>query len=104
MDARLGLDWHLRVDDTTTGGHPLQVARTDGSFASCKVLMLNLTLKYVGYSLEAAMRVVREPTGGVRVKLIEHEERVVVAEFGSTDGTPDHSTDALGLFLGENGL
>jgi hypothetical protein len=92
------------VDDNTTGCHPLQVARTDDSFVSCKVLMLNLSHKHVGHSLETTMGVVRVPTGGVRVKLIEHEERVVVAEFGSTDGTPDHSTDTLGLFLGENKL
>lgn len=100
MNTGLSLNWHLGVNDTTTGGHPLQVTRTDGSLVSCKVLMLNLSFEHVSHSLETSVGVVRETTSGVRVKLIEHEKRVVVAEFGPTDGAADLSTDTFGLFLG----
>src|SRR5690349_14674364 len=104
MSTGLRFDRHFRVDNTTTSSHPLQVTRSNSSLVSCKVLVLELTLEHVGHSFESAVRVIREATVLVDRELVEHEERVVVTEFGASDGSTDTGTDSLGLFLREDGL
>lgn len=92
------------MDNAATGSHPLQVAWSDGALVSCKVLVLELSLKHVRDGLEAAVWVIGETAILVDIELVEHEERVMVAEFRAANASPDTGTNTLGLFTRENSL
>ena len=102
--AGLRLDRHLRVNDATTSGHPLEITRSDSSFVSCEILVLELALEHIDYSFEPTMRVIGKAAVLVDVELVEHEERIVVSEFRMTYGSTNSGTFPLGLFSGEDGL
>lgn len=61
-------------------------------------------LEHVGDGLESAMRVVGKSGGRRDGKLVEHKERVEVAQLAAADGATDGSTGTLRLLTRQDGL
>lgn len=51
------------MDYTSSGGHPLQITRSDFSFVAFEIFMVEATLKHVSDSLESSVRVIWESCG-----------------------------------------
>jgi hypothetical protein len=70
------------MDDAARGRHPLDIAGTQVPAIAHVVLVAHMPVEHVGHRLESAMRVRRKSreviVGIVRIKLIEHEERIDV--------------------------
>lgn len=74
---------HLAVHDAAPGRHPLQVARADGALVSAEVLVQERPFQHVRHRLESAVRVVGEACGRRHLELVQHQERVQVAQLGA---------------------
>jgi hypothetical protein len=93
------------VHDAVTGGHPLDVSRSDDPVVARRVCVLNLTTKDVGDGLETSMRVRRGANRFARLlvagcHLVEEKKRIEPISGGGRERTIDLKPATLERGLG----
>ena len=61
MHTAFSLLGHLRVDDPTTGGHPLHVAWPQIALVAHMILVQHPAIQHIGHCLKTTVWVVRKP-------------------------------------------
>lgn len=87
--------WDFRVQNASSGCHPLQISRSYLAFAALEVLVVEVALLHVGHSFEASVRVVGESCGQSDFEVVEHEEGIEVSEVLVADNPDDLGSLAL---------
>ena len=98
--ASLGLLRHLRVNDAPGGRHPLHVSGAQVAAVAEMILVPHVPVQHVRDGLESAMRMSRKAgeiiVRIVRVKLIEHQERIDVQPALASEAAAQLHAGAVG--------
>ncbi len=100
---------HFLVNDAAAGGHPLDVARGDGSAVADAVGVVDRAGEDVGDGLDAAMRVPGESGevvfGDVVAEVVEEEEGIELGGVAETEGAAEmHSGTFRGGLAADQAL
>src|SRR5207249_404981 len=91
--------WHLLVEDTAAGRHPLDVAGADRALVTERVSVLHLALPDDRDGFDPAVRMVRKARLVVgrlrRLEMVEEQERVQMVELPRADASTQVDTGAL---------
>lgn len=68
--------WNLRVHDTLSGGHPLDIPWSNHSCMTLKIFVRNLPSQHVSDCLETAMGMIGESGWQGNIEEIQHQEWV----------------------------
>ncbi|KAH3664174.1 hypothetical protein OGAPHI_004888 [Ogataea philodendri] len=77
--------WHLRVADTFTCSHELQITSIQNTSRSSEVLMEKLTFHHKSDCLLSSVGVIREPCVWTHIEMIQHKERREVSHAHGTN-------------------
>jgi len=68
----------LRMDNTFTSSHPLEVSRPKLSSISLEILMQHLATEHVSDCLHSSVWMIGEPSWQLHIEIVHHQERIKI--------------------------